>query len=399
MTARLGEMRRGMSPNLCVRLYADVVHGYSRGVLRGIADFAKVHGGWDFDFDPRTEANITSTLTRDQVHGVLIHLRKREDGDALIRSGIPAVNVANQLYPPVLLPSVFPDDHAVGAMAAAYFQERAFQNFAYCGADSLEYSRGRHEGFGNALKPHPCACVNQDGNDSLHRAQILKSLPRPLAIFCCNDCVARQIVREIVQLGALVPDEVAVLGVGNDEIYCELSSILLSSIRLDTDLIGYEAAALLRRLMAGEPAPLKPVLVPPVEVITRHSTDALALADSEVAAAIRFIRDRGGREINVEDLLQRTSLSRRSLEIRFRRALGRSPYQEIRRVQLERAKRLLSRTDRPVREIADACGFKEARQFSTAFHESIGLTPRQYRRRTRGDDEGLGASTTPQTRP
>ncbi|HEX4052741.1 MAG TPA: XylR family transcriptional regulator [Tepidisphaeraceae bacterium] len=390
-----------MSPNLCVRLYADVANRYSRGVLRGIADFAKVHGGWDFDFDPRTEPIAASTLTRDQVNGdqvngVLIYLRRHEDGEALVRSGIPAVNVANLLSPPVLVPSVFPDDHAVGAMAAAYFLERGFQSFAYCGSESREYSRGRYEGFGNALKPRTCACVNQDGDDPAHRAQILKTLPRPLAIFCCNDDVARQIVREAIQLGIAVPDEAAVLGVGNDEVYCDLSSIPLSSVRLDTYFIGYEAAAMLRRLMSGESAPLKPMLVPPVEVSTRRSTDVLALADSEVAAAVRFIRDRGGREINVEDLLQRTSLSRRSLEIRFRRAVGRSPYQEIRRVQLERAKLLLSRTDRPVREIADACGFKEARQLSTAFHESVGLTPRQYRRRARGDDEGLGSSATEQ---
>ncbi len=381
-----------MPSNVRVRLYADVAHSYGRGVLRGIADFAKIHGGWDFDFDPRPEANVAA-LNRDQVHGILIQLGKHEDGEALIRSGIPTVNVANQLCPPALMPSVIPDDRAVGAMAAAYFQERGFRNFAFCGAEDLEYSRNRHEGFCKALRPYPCHCVNQDGNDSPHRAQVLKSLPRPLAIFCCNDCVARQIVGEVVQLGASVPDEVAVLGVDNDEIYCELSGTPLSSIQLDTDLIGYEAAALLHRLMAGEPAPLKPVLAPPVEVITRHSTDVVALADSEVAAAVRFIRDRGGRNIKVEDLLGRTCLSRRSLEIRFRRALGRSPYQEVRRVQLERAKLLLSRTDRPIREIADACGFKEARQFSTAFHESIGLTPREYRRSTCGQDAGLGLVT------
>ena len=164
-----------MSPNLCVRLYADVANSYSRGVLRGIADFAKVHGGWDFDFDPRTEPIAASTLTRDQVNGdqvngVLIYLRRHEDGEALVRSGIPAVNVANLLSPPVLVPSVFPDDHAVGAMAAVYFLERGFQSFAYCGSESREYSRGRHEGFGNALKPRTCACVNQDGDDPAHRA-------------------------------------------------------------------------------------------------------------------------------------------------------------------------------------------------------------------------------------
>jgi len=115
-------------------------------------------------------------------------------------------------------------------------------------------------------------------------------------------------------------------------------------------------------------------------VMTRRSTDMIALADAEVAAAVRFIRDRGGRDISVEDLLERTQVSRRSLEMRFRKALDRSPHQEIRRVQIERARSLLSGTDRPVREIADACGFKETRQLSTAFQERFGISPRQYRR-------------------
>ena len=130
-----------------MRLYADVVHAYSRGVLRGIADFAKVHGGWDFDFDPRPEANIARPLSRDQIHGILIHLHSTRTASALIRSGIPAVNVANQLCPPALMPSVIPDDRAVGAMAAAYFQEIGFRNFAYCGAENLQYSRNRARGL------------------------------------------------------------------------------------------------------------------------------------------------------------------------------------------------------------------------------------------------------------
>jgi LacI family transcriptional regulator len=201
-------------------------------------------------------------------------------------------------------------------------------------------------------------------------------------MFCADDFCARRTVEDAIALGLQVPDQIAVLGVDNDEINCELSGVPLSSIRLDTERIGYEAAALLASLIAGQSAPTDHILVPPIEVITRRSTDMLALADAEVSAAVRFIRDQGGREINVEDLLQRTKLSRRSLEMRFRKALGRSPYQEIRRVQIERAKLLLTRTDRPMREIADACGFRETRQLSVAFHERIGLTPRQYRRRT-----------------
>ena len=380
-----------MEPNLCVRLYADVVYGYSRGILRGIANF-NVQGKWNFEINPRIEPDFTRIFKRDNVRGVIIQIRKHEQAEALIRSGVPAVNVSNLMDPPVALPGVFPDDVATGTMAANYFLERGFKSFAYSGSMDVEYSRRRQEGFCRIVAPRACTVLKRPWEDqSPQRAELLKSLPRPLAIFCCNDACAKEMVRELLRLGASVPDEVAVLGVDNDEINCEWSGMQLSSIRLDTQKIGYEAASLLGRLIDGQPAPAQPILVPPLEVITRRSSDVLALADSEVAAAVRFIRDQGGRDMNVEDLLERTPLSRRALEMRFRKALGRSPYQEIRRVQIERAKLLLSRTDRPVHEIADACGFKEPRQLSTAFQERIGLTPRQYRRHARGDSENESA--------
>ncbi|MGD1276073.1 MAG: XylR family transcriptional regulator [Tepidisphaeraceae bacterium] len=386
-----------MAENQSVRLYADVVYNYSRGVLRGIADYAKMHGGWDFNFSSTTEPDFTSTFARDNVKGVIIQIRRQEQAEKLLASGVAAVNISNVLSPRAALPAVFPDDLATGRMAADYFLERGFRNFAFFGWPDQRFSQLRGEGFAEEIAKAGFTCIlapnpgqfappaggpNADDN-RVQRIGALSSLPRPLAVFCCNDSCAKETVRDAIALGLQVPDQVAVLGVDDDEIHCELSGVQLSSIRLNTEQIGYEAAALLAKLIAGEPAPPEPILISPLEAITRRSSDVLALADGEVAAAVRFIRDRGGREINVEDLLSRTSLSRRSLEMRFRKALGRSPYQEIRRVQLERAKLLLSKTDRPVREIADACGFKEARQLSTAFHDQIGLTPRQYRRRSR----------------
>jgi LacI family transcriptional regulator len=396
--ARGGQSVDG-AEQLCVRLYADVVFGYSRGVLRGIADYAKIHGGWNFNFSSIIEPGFTDGFAAEEVAGVIIQIRRREQADELIRSGVPAVTVANVLSPPADLPSVFPDDIAVGRMAATYFWDRGFRHFAYFSNASPRFGQQRQQGFVTALAELKGSCAifpeaeDSQSIESLREARrkFLAEQPRPLAIFCANDACAKEAVQDAIHLGFQVPDEVAVLGVDNDEINCELSGVQLSSIRLDTEGIGYEAAALLARLIAGEPAPREPVLVPPLEVITRRSSDVLSLGDSEVAAAVRFIRDTGGREINVEDLLARTSLSRRSLEMRFRKALGRSPYQEIRRVQIERAKLLLSRTDRPVREIADACGFKEARQLSAAFHERIGLTPRQYRRRATREPQSTDA--------
>jgi LacI family transcriptional regulator len=374
-----------MGSDLRIRLYADVVFSYSRGILRGIADYAKVHRGWDFEFDPKIDSDFTSTFKEDDVRGVIIQIRKQEQAEALIRAGMPAVNVANVVYPSVALPAVFPDDLATGRMAGRYFlEERNLRSFAFCGPSDQEYSRLRREGFCKAVEPHQCVILRRPGDDpSPQREQILKSLPRPAGIFCHNDACAREVIREVTRMGCLVPDEISVLGVDNDEIHCELAGVQLSSIRLNTEQIGFEAASLLARIISGEPPPARPILIPPAQVITRRSTDVIALADAEVAKAVRFIRDHGGRGIHVEHLLEHTSCSRRSLEMRFRKSLGRSPYKEIRRVQIERARLLLSGTDRPVREIADACGFKETRQLSTAFQERYGISPRNFRRRER----------------
>ncbi len=394
-----------MAENLRIRLCANIAYAYSRGILRGIADFAKIHGNWDFDFNPMSDWDFSRSLTKDDFDGFIIQIKDRGQADFLIQMGKPAVNVANILNPEAGLPGVFPDDVATGRMAARYFlEERHLRSFAFCGPFELECCRIRRDAFCEAVAPYSCQAMDMSGEDSaLQREEVLRSLPRPLGIFCYNDAFAREIVREVVRNGAIVPDDVAVLGVDNDDIQCELSGVRLSSIRLNTEQIGYEAAALLARLIAGEAAPAKPILIPPREVITRRSTDVIALGDGEVASVMRFIRDQGGRDISVEDLLARTALSRRSLEMRFRKALGRSPYQEIRRVQIERARLLLAGTDRPVREIADACGFKETRQLSTAFQERFGLSPRQYRRRSRenlevrkGGDSGMESDSTPE---
>jgi LacI family transcriptional regulator len=394
-----------VNQNLTVRLFADVVFAYSRGILRGIADYAKINGGWDFNFESIIEPGYTSTFAEEGVKGVIIQIRHREQAEELTATGVPAVNVSNMLDPLPAVPCVFPDDRATGQMAANYFLERGFRNFAFLSHSRHRYARLRGEGFIAAITEAGYACpaipksIDETSGAGTEEERIaaLRALPQPIAVFCANDSSAKETVKDCIKAGLQVPDQVAVLGVDNDEINCELSGVQLSSIRLATEQIGYEAAALLAKLIGGQSAPAEPILVPPAEVITRRSTDVLALGDPEVAASVRFIRDRGGREINVQDLLERTSLSRRSLEMRFRKALGRSPYQEIRRVQIERAKLLLSGTDRPVREIADACGFKEPRQLSTAFHERMGLTPRQYRRRSRTGEGGEVAAAPEET--
>jgi LacI family transcriptional regulator len=199
-------------------------------------------------------------------------------------------------------------------------------------------------------------------------------------VLACNDDRGQQVLDACRRVNVLVPDDVAVIGVDNDEILCNLSFPPLTSVNINTQNVGYEAAALLDRMMAGQPAPAEPLLLAPHGVVPRESTDVLATDDRELAAAIRFIREHACEGLRIKDLVRKISLSRRELERRLRKLLGRSPKEEILRVQIERAKQLLAMADLPTAVIAEKCGFSEAKYFSQVFRTRVGLSPGAYRK-------------------
>jgi len=207
-------------------------------------------------------------------------------------------------------------------------------------------------------------------------------LPKPVGVMACNDDRGLQVTDACRRAGVTVPDEVAVIGVDNDEILCHLASPPLSSVDINTPRIGYEAAALLGRLMAGQPPPAQPVWLAPRGVVARASTDVLATGDRELALAIRLLRARACEGLRLKELPARTLLSLRTLERRASELLGRSPKEEVMRVRLERAKELLAETDLPVGSVAKKCGFSQAKYFSHVFRVKLGRTPGQYRHDT-----------------
>jgi LacI family transcriptional regulator len=207
----------------------------------------------------------------------------------------------------------------------------------------------------------------------------LEQLPKPVGIMACNDIRGQQVVNACRHLGLLVPDEVAVTGVDNDEVLCELSDPPLTSVAPNTGRIGYEAAALLELMMKGGERPKVPIAIPPLGIVTRRSTDVLAIPDRPIAAALRLIREHACDGIRVPDLLKVAALSRSVFERRFVQAVGRSPKAEILRVQLARARQLLTETDVPLPQVAERCGFKHPEHFSTIFREKTGTPPGQFR--------------------
>jgi len=209
----------------------------------------------------------------------------------------------------------------------------------------------------------------------------LAGLPKPMAVFCANDARALQVLSAARRIGCRVPGEVAVLGVGDDELANMVGGVPLSSIAIPAVQVGFTAASILDGMFGGaNPSPPKVTRLAPLCVVPRTSTDVTFLADADIAAAVRFIRANAARPLMVADVLEHVPIGRRSLERRFRAAVGRSVATEIRRTHVERAKQLLASTGLSIDEVAAASGFTSATLLGVAFRKSVGRTPTTYRR-------------------
>ncbi|HXG47249.1 MAG TPA: substrate-binding domain-containing protein, partial [Methylomirabilota bacterium] len=212
----------------------------------------------------------------------------------------------------------------------------------------------------------------------------LSALPKPVGVFACYDFRGRQVLDACRRIKVAVPEEVAVIGVDDDEMLCSLSDPPMSSVIPNTHRTGYEAAALLERLMNGEPMRAEAHFIPPLGVRTRRSTDVLAIEDTNLSRAVRFIREHACEGISMKHVLRAVPQSRRVLENRFKNLLGRTPHEEILRIQLDRVKMLLSDTDLPLVQIAEQAGFAHVEYLSTVFKKKVGMPPSRFRELNRG---------------
>ena len=289
----------------------------------------------------------------------------------------PVVNFAGNRFDD-RWPSVIGDGRAIGAMAAEHLIERRVPGFAFVGNAEMAFRRDRRAGFVTRVAEagHEAATFDTAGD----LAASLASLPRPLGVFAGGDNVALDVLRAMHEGGVSVPDEVLVIGAGNHEDLCELALPPLSSVDGDFRRRGREAAAVMTRLLSGEPPPAEPVLVPPLMVVGRRSSDHLAIDDEQVVRALRVIRDHADEPMDVEGIVAATDVSRRTLEKRFAAAVGRSLHEELWRRRIELAKRLLLGTDLSVLEVALRSGFTSASAISHLFKRHTGVTPTRFRR-------------------
>ncbi len=289
------------------------------------------------------------------------------------------------------------DDVAVGVMGAQHLLGKGFRNFGFVGEKGgIEWSQLRERGFASELAKsgHSAAVYEISWGVELQKIvpgkaedgelnDWLVSQPRPLALMACNDWIARVISRCCLDLGLRVPEDIAILGVDNDDLSTAISNPPLSSVIVPWGRMGRAGARLLDRLLDGETIAAGVELMPPAGVVERASTGTVAIEDEDVRKAVRFIRENAGQAITVDDVVERTSATRRSLERKFRTILGKTLQEEMRRCHVERARVLLSQTNMSIKQIANESGFSSVTWFTTVFREMVGESPAGYRRENR----------------
>jgi LacI family transcriptional regulator len=342
---------------------------------RGQADYLALPSGWKGD-------------------GVIARIGSRRMLHALQLVRLPVVNVSGMVFPRNHFPQVTTDYHESATLAFQHFRDRGLQRFAYSGLTKTSFGRCHCDAFAEVVERAGFSCIvyksprsaPRDRHDKLlkHKISWLKSLPKPVGIFTWAITPGRELLEACRLANLSVPYEIAVLGGNDDELLCDASWPPLSGINVPTEQIGHEAACLLDRMMRGGKSTLGPTLLSPTGVISRRSTDTVAIDDVDVAQALNIIRAQACKPIQISDILRVIPVSRSSIERKFRQAIGRSPTEEIHRVRMAKAKSLLAETDMPMQKIADACGFATYNYLTRVFTSENGVTPRDFRYRVQG---------------
>ncbi len=370
-----------------VALVVGLSDHFDHGIARGVIRFAKEHGRWELYGQGWMFSHIDD-LAEWQGDGVIARVARPADAAVLARLHCPVVDVAAALTDYGFV-SVCNDDHATGRVAATHLEAYLHRSAApaFFGVSGVAWSDRRLDGFRETTGAASFACFDRsldwwEGFPSPGRlSRFVKRLPKPAVAFCANDSVALRVLQMCRRLSIAVPDEIAVLGVDNDDLACELADPSLSSVSIDLETIGYEAARILEEMLDGSRAGTraKPVLVPPGPLYERASTRFSVTRDSVVKLALETIRRMGPRGASVADVARALPVSRRNLEIRFKRETGRTLHAELTDSRLDRAAELLRTGNTKVSAVSAEAGFRSVQRFFELFKRHYRTTPSAYR--------------------
>ena len=395
-----------MARRLSVALLIETSNGYARGLLEGIIDYVRRHQPWSIHIPEQERgAKPPSWLDSWRGDGVIARIENDQIAEAVRKLSVPVVDVSAARHVPDV-PWVETDDKAIAELAVGHLVDRGFRRLGFLGDSRFNWSIWRQQHFETAAAAAGCelhtyntfetvsstkgksAGKASSGQQSEQpwaktRKQLadwVRRLPRPIGIMACYDIQAQLLLDVCRDIDVAVPEEIAVIGVDNDRLLCELANPPLTSVVPNAHRSGYEAASLLDRMMRGEAVEHRAYLIKPIRVETRQSTSVLAIDDADVARALRYIRFHACDPIDVSDVMKQVSVSRRVLEHRFQSLLGRTPHQEIVRVRIDRVKQLLAEPDLTLAQIAARTGYEHVEYLSTAFKRETGYSPTEFRK-------------------
>lgn len=384
-----------------IELRIELDDAYGRATARGVIRYAKARGDWKLygavrrNFGGPAAEETPAECEARRPDGIIARIESAADAKALAALGIPVVDVAGAY------PNAGPaagefleannDDFLTGRRAGEYLRSLGFKRFAFYGVAEAVWSKRRRKGFAeavglgeNTLNGFDRSLAwwkNIDLDEGILRERLL-AMTVPVALFACNDVAGLKIAESCRRAGIAVPDQIAVLGVDDEDLLCELADPSLSSVRLDCEGIGRAAAELLDQAMRGEIGERKRITAPG-EVIERESTRIMVADDEAAARALSWIRANAPRGADAGDLAAAFPLSRRGLERRFKAAWGLTPHEAIIEARLEHARRLLAATDFTLDEVARASGFGALQRFHIAFKAQEAMTPGAWRKANR----------------
>jgi LacI family transcriptional regulator len=376
----------------------------ARALLKGVSRYSRIHTSWHLRISTDKIERVLPKLRQIGVDGAFVAFTSGKEVSEVVDTGLPTIALQCRNIPKVV-PYVTANSYAGGRMAAEHLLERGFKNFAYYSLNSLFWSRQRMESFCSRIseagyttsvyklnlyrKPSQQGTVGYTHDwqgrtwmkelDDLIRW--LRSLPKPVGLMACDDGVAYDIIEAADEAGIHVPEQMAVIGMYNDETICSVANPTLSSIAVDLEQAGYNAAEFLESLMCGRiQMEGQCIRVEPTHVVARQSTDTLAINDRDVATALHYIRQHFNAPIQVADVVSCTTASRRSLEIRFREFVKRSIMEEIMRVRVEHIAVMLIESEMSMERIAAASAFESTSHMIQVFKQHKGMTPLAFRK-------------------
>jgi LacI family transcriptional regulator len=369
-------------------LLVETSRAFGRQLIIGIARYSRLNGPWSFYKESIDLKSSIPHLTSWKPDGIIN--RDSLITKELLKLKIPTILAIHDSQYPKNLPIIKTDSFAIAKMASEHLIGKGLKNFAYCGFENYDWSTERgvhfkkfnHEaGYQTHLYiPRKRIKRNDWENEQHHVSEWIKALPKPVGIFACNDDRGQHILEVCKMINLKVPEEVAVIGVDNDPMICDIADPPFTSIALNVESAGFEAAKLLDQLISKKAIAGRQIMVTPSHIVQRQSTDILAVDNAEVASAIRYIRNNAKNKLLVRDVVKITNISRRTLEKQFRKSIHRSIYDEIRNVRVDWISKLLIETDLPISKITALFNFTDVEHISRYFKKEKGVGLREFRK-------------------